>query len=335
MTAYLDVLQRFYRIADLAVRTVAGAPPPLLLTALQPSDNPISRDEATAVRDALTHRGAALIRGRRPVDATGAAATANQLFPNEPVLDTGEHPQVDNTEALYRPVPFAPEQTLLWHHENSFNVTFPHFLIFICRVPATSGGATTIVDSRLVYQDMPATAATVLAAEGVRYTRLCDRHAGRSWQQLYDTDDPAEAQARAANNGETLTIDHDRARIISVRPAFLPTPHGPAWFNQLLHWHPAALPTDLRHLVRRGIIPAFRNCEAGTGAPIDDELVDRLVAVHREHEFPVSWHAGDILLVDNTVFAHGRNPYRGEREHFVRMVGLQHHGGNLPIHAGW
>lgn len=339
MTAYLDVLQRSYRPNELAVPTVAGAPPPLLLTALHRGAKAISHHEVTGIRDALTHRGAVLIRGHKPLDATGAAATANQLFPDEPVFDTGEHPQVEDAEALYRPVPFAPEQTLLWHHENSFNATFPRFLIFVCKAPAATGGATTIVDSRLVYQNMPSEITGVLGSEGVRYTRLCTPHAGRSWQQLYGTDNPDTAQARAADNGETLTIDRDRdrdrARIISVRPAFLPTPHGPAWFNQLLHWHPAALPEGLRDLVRRGAIPAFRTCDIGSGDPIEDDIVHRLLAVHRAHEFPVSWQPGDVLLVDNTVFAHGRNSYRGEREHFVRMVGRQHHPSTLISTTNW
>ncbi|WBC01099.1 TauD/TfdA family dioxygenase [Micromonospora sp. WMMA1976] len=319
MTAYLDVLARKYRLDELGMATVAA--PPLLLTAPPQADPTIQLEQARAIRDAVADRGALLLRGRPPAGPTGAATTADQLFPGETVMDTGEHPEVEDREALYRPVPFAPEQTLLWHHENSFNAVFPHVLMFVCQIPASSGGGTTIVDSRLVYQDMPATDTAALAAHGVRYTRLSAPHAGRTWQQLYGTDDPAVARSRAAEADETLSIDGDRATIVAERPAFLPSAHGLVWFNQLLHWHPAALPEDLSRLVRTGVVPTFRNCQYGNGDDIDDEVVRRLLDAYRDREFVVDWQAGDILLVDNTVFAHGRRPFRGPREHFVRMLG--------------
>lgn len=325
MTMYLDVLQGLYDSVDLTVPTLDGAPPPIMLTARSTRGILMDDAQTAAMRTALADRGAILIRTRQPIDSAGAASIADHLFPDEPSFDTGEHPQIEGTGALYRPVPFAPDQTLLWHHENSFNAIFPRVLIFFCRIPAEIGGATTLVDSRLVYANMPAGDVATLASVGIRYRRLCDGYAGRSWQQLYGTDEPEKARARAADNEEAITIDNDRAQISALRPAFLSTPRGLTWFNQLLHWHPAALPADLRQLVRRGRIAAFRSCETGNGKPIDDELVDRLIAVHREYEFPVAWQAGDILLVDNTVFSHGRAPYRGHREHFVRMVGRQRH----------
>lgn len=325
MTTYLDDLQGIYECVDLGVPILDGAPSPLMLTALRTHGTLLEDSVAAAVRRALADTGTALIRTRRPVDSAFAASVADQLFPDEPLFETGEHPRVEDAEAIYRPVPFAPDQTLLWHHENSFNAVFPRILIFICRVPAETGGATTLVDSRLVYASMPAEAIAPLAREGIRYSRFCDGYAGRRWQQLYGTNDPDTARARAAENGEAITIDHDSAQINAVRPAFLSTPRGSTWFNQLLHWHPAGLPADLRQLVRRGTIPAFRSCEMGDGEPIDEVLVDRLIAVHRRYEFAVEWQVGDVLLVDNTVFSHGRAPYRGHREHFVRMVGWQRH----------
>ena len=155
--------------------------------------------------------------------------------------------------------------------------------------------------------------------------RQSDQHAGRSWQQLYGTDDPAQAAQAASAAGEELDLDGNSARIMATRPAFRTSAHGTVWFNQLLHWHPAALPDDLRQLVRRGAVPAFRDCTHGDGTPIDDDLIEHITAVSQDVEYPVAWQAGDILLVDNLVYAHGRHPYSGTREHFVRMLGHTRH----------
>jgi alpha-ketoglutarate-dependent taurine dioxygenase len=330
MTGYLDALHRHLTFTPLAVDTVPGAPAPLLLT-VKPGTGRLDPGTAGAIRAAFADRGVLLLRGFQPVDPTGVAAFTDQLFPGQPVVGTGEHPQADDTEAVYRPVPFAPDKTLLWHHENSFNADFPRTLIFICRTPAPQGGATTIVDSRLVYHQVPAEVRQRFAA-GIRYTRRCDGYTSRSWQQLYGTDDPDTADRYAAANGEVLVIDGTAACITAHRPAFHPTAHGPSWINQLLHWHPAALPADLRNLIRRGTVPVFRDCTFGDGSPIADVVVDQVSAAHRRHEYPVAWQPGDVLLVDNTVFAHGRHPYRGTREHYVRMVGhVRHHQASQPV----
>lgn len=317
MIDYLQSLRREYTVADLPITTMEGAQPPLLLTV---NTDYQDQNSAAAIRSALADRGALLIRGLPPVDARGAVQIAESLFPGEDAIDTGEHPLAGDTAALYQPVPFASDQTLLWHHENSFNARFPRILIFICRRPAAHGGATTLVDSRLVYQLVPEDVRARFAAGAIRYVRRCDGFAGRSWQQLYRTHDPDVATLRAAESGETLTFEDNTALIVTARPAFIETAHGPSWFNQLLHWHPSALPEELLALVRSGAVPAFRDCTYGNGEAIDDDIVECIVTLHRQNEYPVNWQAGDVLLLDNTVFSHGRHPYGGPREHFVRMI---------------
>ncbi|MGI5215084.1 TauD/TfdA family dioxygenase [Plantactinospora sp. CA-290183] len=311
-----------FTITPLPATTIPGAPAPLLLSG---GDRVPSSEQAAALRALLDRHGVLLIRGRSPAGPAEVARFAETLFPLDPVFETGEHPQADQAEAVYRPVPFDSRQTLMWHHENSFNAVFPRVLMFVCRTPAVTGGATTLVDSRLVYQRADAAATSRLHTTGIRYVRLCDENTGRRWQQLYGTDDSAQAARAAAAAGEELEIHRSTARIVATRPAFRTGAHGTVWFNQLLHWHPAALPDDLRRLVRRGAVPAFRDCTHGDGTPIGDDLIEHITAISQDVEYPVPWQAGDVLLVNNLVYAHGRHPYRGTREHFVRMLGHARH----------
>src|SRR5437899_3121367 len=102
MTMYLDILQELYDGVDLAVPTLNGTPPPIILTARSTQGILLDGVQTAAMRTALADRGAVLIRTRQPVDSAIAASIADHLFPDEPTFDTGEHPQIEGTEALYR-----------------------------------------------------------------------------------------------------------------------------------------------------------------------------------------------------------------------------------------
>lgn len=249
----------------------------------------------------------------------------DQLLGRLPVFTTGEHPLAEGSDTVYRPVRYAPDEKLLWHQENTFNNTWPRLIMFASVVPAAHGGQTPLVDSRLVYAQVPAQLRDAFATHGICYQRMSDGVSGRNWRQIYRTDDPDTAQARARDNGERLELTSHGAIIGALRPAFLPVRSGTSWFNQLLHWHPDALPGALRQMISDGLLAPPRTCTLGNGEPIEASTVETLIEVHRDLEYPVAWQPGDVLLFDNEVMAHARNPYRGRREHYVRMAGLGAH----------
>ena len=44
-----------------------------------------------------------------------------------------------------------------------------------------------------------------------------------------------------------------------------------------------------------------------------------ILRVYDELEVSFPWHRGDVLLVDNLLAAHGRNPFAGERKILVAL----------------
>jgi hypothetical protein len=62
-----------------------------------------------------------------------------------------------------------------------------------------------------------------------------------------------------------------------------------------------------------------RNCYFGDGSAIPDESMRRILDVYRELEVSVPWQKGDVILIDNILAAHGRNPFVGERKILVAM----------------
>lgn len=318
-------LTDIFEVAPLGMSVCLDARSPLLLNLLPGATLHDIMPAATMIPMLVREHSAILIRTGADLSPTVARSLARALLPAGEEFVTGEHPELDDTEGVYRPTMFAPDEKLLWHHENSFNIEWPRYIAFVCQRPAQAGGETPIVDGRLIFDSVQAAAIEQFSKQGIVYERLCDGRAGRSWKQLFRTDDAATAARLAEINEEALVVAGDNAVIRAKRPAFLKVRNGTSWFNQLLHWHPRALPTEIRDHVKKKTIPAYRHCTFGDGSEIPEELVDELIEIHAALEFAIEWRKGDILLLDNEVIAHGRNPFRGRRDHLVLLSGRGRH----------
>ena len=93
------------------------------------------------------------------------------------------------------------------------------------------------------------------------------------------------------------------------------------WFNQAQHWHLSCLDPETRKsllsLYEEENLP--RSCYYGDGSPIDDADMQAICDVYRRLEVVFPWRRSDILMLDNMLTAHGRNPYTGERTILVSM----------------
>jgi alpha-ketoglutarate-dependent taurine dioxygenase len=108
-----------------------------------------------------------------------------------------------------------------------------------------------------------------------------------------------------------------------VRPAATSHPRTGefAWFNQAQHWHLSCLDPETRAALRVSFNEEDypRNCYYGDGSPIEDSVIDEILEVYRGLEVSFPWRKGDIVMLDNMLTAHGRNPFAGQRKLFVAM----------------
>ena len=160
---------------------------------------------------------------------------------------------------------------------------------------------------------------------GWMYVRNFHPGFGLSWQTVFQTDDRVRVEAYCAEAGLTCEWrGGDRLRTSQVRPAIARHPRTgeEAWFNHATFFHVSTLPAAVREPFVAGFgedeLP--NNTYYGDGSPIEPEVVEHLRGAYRAEMVELAWESGDVLLIDNLLTAHARNPFAGARKVVVAMA---------------
>ncbi len=52
----------------------------------------------------------------------------------------------------------------------------------------------------------------------------------------------------------------------------------------------------------------------GDGGDIENSVLQTIRATYEKHRVAVPWERGDLLMLDNMLVAHGRQPFKGPRK---------------------
>jgi hypothetical protein len=106
-------------------------------------------------------------------------------------------------------------------------------------------------------------------------------------------------------------------------PAILrhPRTQEEVWINQAEQWHPSSLDpsfrTQLLSILREDELP--HNAFFGDGSPLHEKDLNKIRKAMAAEERVFHWQEGDILVCDNHLVMHGRQPYSGDRKILVAM----------------
>lgn len=271
----------------------------------------------------LQRYGALLFRGFAVQSAAGfercAQAISGELFP-----EYGDLPRASAGGAIYHSTPYPPDERILFHNEASHTHRWPLKQWFFCAQPAQQGGETPVVDCRRVYALLSPRLVERFRQKKVMYVRNFTTGLDVSWQQFFGTDDPSAVERLCRATATDCEWRGDSLRIRQVRPAVATHPHtGEAvFFNQLQLHHVSCMPPALRAaaLALFGSENMPRSVYYGDGSPIEDAVMAEIDQVYSQTAISFRWQADDILLLDNMLIAHARNPYKGPRTVLVAMA---------------
>ncbi|GAA5926638.1 uncharacterized protein JCM15063_000328 [Sporobolomyces koalae] len=236
------------------------------------------------------------------------------------------------------------------HNEFGWSSHYPAFLFFFCRSAAESGGETPINNGAEMFQRLQAEVpqfVTDLAERGISYVYQYQVEAnpnsnlGNSIARAYpganllDSDDEAtkrkkiEAEVQRHSSewkwGEdgSLSVTH---RLSSIRRHSYS--NIPVYFGNLSSMFHKAKDQNALEEPFKGDDGAFHHVPTyGDGTKIPREYLEKTLELIEELRVLIPWQQGDVLLLDNHLTQHAREPWVGDRR---VLASLWDGPGSLP-----
>lgn len=279
------------------------------------------------IESELLKHGAILFRGFSVETVDQFTQFVRSISPD--LLDYTERaaPRTEVSRKVYTSTEYPPDQYIPLHHEMSYSHNWPTKIWFMCARSPLKGGRTPIACDRKVFALIPASIKEEFIRKRVMYVRNYGEGVDLPWQEVFQTTDRSvvEEYCRKART-EFDWLGDDRLRTRQVRQAIAihPRTGETVWFNHAHLFHSS----NLSEPVRNSLLAEFkedeipRNAFYGDGSPIESPVLEEIRGIYQEAAVAFCWREGDILMLDNFLSSHGREPYQGSRQILVAMAEL-------------
>jgi alpha-ketoglutarate-dependent taurine dioxygenase len=236
-------------------------------------------------------------------------------------------PRREVAKNIFTSTEYPPDQPIPLHHEMSYSHNWPTKIWFYCAQPAQSRGATPIANDRKVFKLIDPAIKERFMKKRVMYVRNFGEGPDLSWQEAFQTEDRAAVEEycrQARMSCEWRDGDRLRTRALRQTVATHPQTNETVWFNHAHMFHVSNIDEPAREALlahfKEDELP--RNAFYGDGTPIESSLLSEIREVYAEAAVTFSWQKGDVLLLDNFLASHGREPFTGPRSILVAMAEL-------------
>ena len=222
---------------------------------------------------------------------------------------------------LYTSTDHPADQLIHMHNELSYSHDWPMQILFFCLQPSETGGETPIADSRTIIKYLSPERLDKFTSKGIKYVRNMVKGIGLSWQDVYQTDDRSAVEDFCRKNNISFQWkSNDYLRVEWVRPAVRihPVNKEKVWFNHGYFYNSYNANTALLEITSNSEELPF-NTFYGDGSQIEPAAIEEIAKGYDHNKIVFPWIKGDVLLLDNMLMAHGRNPFTGARKILVGM----------------
>lgn len=275
------------------------------------------------IESELLKHGAILFRGFDISSVSEFERLAEAICPSL-FGEYGDLPRKGVSGKVYSSTPYPSDQAILFHNESSHIHCWPQKIWFFCVQPSQLGGETPIVDCRKIFQLLDPKLRERFEQKQLMYVRNYTNGLDVSWQDFFHTTDKNKVEDYCRKASIHVEWKSDGGlRTCQVRPAIIQHPQTgeSVFFNQIQLHHASYLKPE----VRESLLSTFsednlpRHVYYGDHSPIEDSVIEEIMAVYQNAQVSFPWQRGDVLMLDNMLTAHGRNPYVGNRKIVVAM----------------
>lgn len=234
-------------------------------------------------------------------------------------------PRTQISGNIYTSTDYPPERYIFLHNENSYQRRWPLKIFFCCITAARQRGATPIADVRKVASHIPEEIKEKFRQKKVMYARTFGQGLGLTWEVVFQTTDKVAIEEHCREDGiEVEWLSGNRLRTRAVREAFRMHPRTGEWlwFNHATFFNISSREPEVRDsllaLFKEDELPT--NSYYGDGSSIEPEVLEILREAYHKETITFPWEKGDVMLLDNMMVAHGREPFSGPRKVAVGMA---------------
>ncbi|MFA0963357.1 TauD/TfdA family dioxygenase [Roseivirga sp. BDSF3-8] len=279
------------------------------------------KENESEVNTLLKKYGGILFRGFAVDTREKFKAVVDKLELNSLNYTMRSSPRYEVTDKVYHSTTHPADQMINMHTESSYAMTWPMKAIFCCIIPADEQGETPVADTRQVLSKLSPQLREKFGRLGIKYVRNLSSKLGLSWQEVFQTEDKAAVEAECKRNNMNFSwIGENELRIDWKKQAIYQHPYSNelVWFNHGFFFNQYTLEDHFREMVGEDALPF--NTYFGDGSPISKEEFKELKAAWDESMIVFPWEKGDLLYLDNMLMAHGRMPFKGDRQILVSLL---------------
>ena len=162
------------------------------------------------------------------------------------------------------------------------------------------------------------------ARRKVMYVRNYRAGVDLPWEDVFATTSRSEVESFCRRHA----IDYEwvdgglRTRQVCQGLAAHPVTGERVWFNQAHLFHLSALDEAAQTMMLSffGEAGLPRHCFFGDGGAIPRDVLEHVRCAYEQSKLAFDWQKDDVLLIDNMLVSHGREPFDGPRRVLVCMA---------------
>jgi hypothetical protein len=285
-----------------------------------------SKEYKLLVEQAIQKYGGVLFRNSQLSSVSEFNRFVQNLYPCLLDYVYRSTPRTKLGDKIYTATEYPADRSIPLHNEFSYANAWPHRIVFFSIIPAVEGGETPIADCNHIYQHIDPFIINTFEKKGVMYVRNYREGLDLSWQEVFQSSEKKDVENYCKNNDIEYQWKSGPIELATRKTCQATISHpvtkAKIWFNQAHLFHISSLNDKTRQLFIKELgeknIP--RNSFYGDGSSIDESVLEHIRLAYEKEKIKFKWQRQDILILDNILMAHGREPYKGERKVVVAMA---------------